>query len=180
MEFKDMFLMMWPNYLLGILMFVAIYFSDYRHILRINFPTLLRWSAFLFAAATVKFLLIKYLMSNEQIQNISNTASIIPFPSLLLVGWEDLTYVVPLFIVCDLLKKVPNPIFNRILETVIFLAFYISFVSGHLYQGLPSALFIGSYILVSLNLGTKHGFGTMMIAHSLFDISTWITLHLLR
>ena len=52
----------------------------------------------------------------------------------------------------------------------------LSFACGHIYQGLFPALAISLYIPVAMKMGKKYGFGTVMISHMLYDMSTLLSI----
>ena len=90
------------------------------------------------------------------------------YASLLGVFWEDAVHVLPALI----MARIGLPPFFSFL----YLLFSgIAFATGHLYISPVWALFTTIYPTISYRYGKKHGLGTVMICHILYDLITVFT-----
>jgi hypothetical protein len=87
------------------------------------------------------------------------------------VFWEDACFVLPIFLFRRYIsdkKKFWIPL--MILSSILF-------ANGHLYQGIYVAALTGIYpYFISYRYGSKYGFGSIMVAHILYDFITFYTI----
>lgn len=96
------------------------------------------------------------------------------FSSLLFVWWEDILFILlPLFY-----GKKYLPHWAFVIVAVLTSAV---FGLGHLYQGWLAAVLLSAYpYFISYHYGKKHGFGTVMVAHVVFDIVILGNIHIMK
>jgi len=83
-----------------------------------------------------------------------------------LVFWEDFFFAVPIYFIMKHCQR-------KWLRVLSIVTLSILFGLGHAYQGL-SGIVITAFLpyFVSYNFGKKYGFGTSMLGHILYDVST--------
>lgn len=87
----------------------------------------------------------------------------------LIVFWEDAFFGLPIYYFTKKFKK------KVWIPLVVILSGL--FGLGHLYQGIQFAILSAIYpYFISYRYGRKHGFGTVMICHTLYDFITYITI----
>lgn len=160
---------MYPYWVFGLLMFVTVFFSSHRSLLKIDWKAVLRWGIIVVSITVIRFFIIKLTASPDDIANILTTIGWIPTWTTLLVPWEDMAHTVPLAV---LGRVVGDSFWAKVSRIVFMIILMIDFGSGHLYQGLISATVLAFYVPITLMLGKKFGFGTIMICHVLYDLST--------
>lgn len=169
MDSLDFIIHMMPMYLIGIIMILIVYFSGLKDMLRIEKKPLFKFFKILGVLTVFRATTFFLLPEQEWLSN-NNIYSLL---SVLFVFWEDMVHTVPLL----LLKKIINS------DSKIFKWFYrflilivtLSFGSGHLYQGWPAAIVLSLYIPITLKIGEKRGFGTVMVGHVIYDFITVLT-----
>lgn len=177
MSFTDIALQLWPAWALGLWMIYLTLRSEHRSIMRVELKPMLKFVRFLAIIAVMRFFAVKYLMPASMIDSIRETAHLIPWQAILGVPWEDACHSMPL-VLAGLLWGGSKwyPWLSKAALVVVM----ASFASGHIYQGILPAIGISAYILVSMHYGKKFGFGTVMLCHIMYDMSTlmlfkWMT-----
>jgi membrane protease YdiL (CAAX protease family) len=86
------------------------------------------------------------------------------------VFWEDAVFTLPILF----WERYSNP--SKWLVYPVLAASAIFFGMGHLYQGIMGGVMAAFYLFViSYGYGKKHGLGTVMICHVLYDMLTfWV------
>jgi hypothetical protein len=100
----------------------------------------------------------------------------IPANHLLAAWWEDCFYVLPFMIISLYLEKMNESKRKKIAKATfytVFSLFIAHFTLGHLYQGWVG-LTVFVYPIISYNVGKKHGLGSMMMLHVLFDFTMYM------
>jgi len=93
--------------------------------------------------------------------------------STLLVFWEDTFFTLPILIF-------EQYGISKCLRNILIIASSLVFASGHLAYGPTWAFCTLFYVpFISYRLGKKHGLGTVMLGHVLYDLITVLTLRLL-
>jgi hypothetical protein len=168
-EFKEIALRMWPYWALGLFMLGATAKSSFKELIRVDKKAVLKWSAFLLVLVLYRLLTFKLYMKLDFVKTAVSGMSTIPWLATTTVFWEDACHGLPLV----LLKKLTeNKWYSKFLTVPAFILVMTSFGSGHIYQGWLAALMLMYYIPMSMKLGEKYGFGTVMIGHTLYDLST--------
>lgn len=165
MDFKQWALGMYPYWIVGIGVICAVLSTKQKDLLRINKRALIDWVRFLVVVTTIKYFLYRMLHSSVAFDSIKSMP-LPPIGAVLTVFWEDAVHGLPLLILRKLIgvSKWTKPIHLLLLGTVM-----LEFGIGHLYQGILPSIFLSFYIPYSIKMGEKHGFGTVMIGHMLFD-----------
>lgn len=89
----------------------------------------------------------------------------LPVSSLLFVWWEDVLFSLLLIYYAE--KFLPKAMF-----IAVAIASSIVFGLGHLYQGWLAVVLLSLYpYFFSYKYGKKHGYGTVMLAHVVYDLS---------
>jgi hypothetical protein len=97
----------------------------------------------------------------------------IPWQTTLGVFWEDAVHALPLVL---LGKMFANKTWYKIAKWPLLAAVMCSFGAGHLYQGVLAACMLSFYIPFSMKMGEKHGFGTVMLCHMMYDLITLLSI----
>lgn len=156
----DVFVML-PYWLIGAVIFRISRFFDPK-LTRVSWPPIARFIRFM-----VIVTVLRMLIGTPQL----------PFPplteyiKLMGVFWEDLVHVLPALIMTKL--KIPN----FFVYAFLFLS-SVAFATGHLYLSPIWALITTIYPAISFHYGKKHGLGTVIICHILYDIVTVFTMSL--
>lgn len=164
MDMKDIALNMWPAWMLGIAMLYATWRSKYKELLRIDWKAVRNWTIFLVLLTLWRMWTINRL----DIQALEG-AAMIPWQSTLTVFWEDACHGMPLVL---LRKYLGTKWFTWPIHILALLIVMIAFGAGHVYQGIGAAIVLSFYIPLSMDIGKKNGFGTVMIGHVLYDLFT--------
>jgi hypothetical protein len=154
-------------------MIYVTYNSEYRNLLRVDFKALARFIAFLGVVFVGRFLLFKYVLPIDTASHTKSMADSIPWQVLLGVFWEDAAHSMPLVLAGMMLAK--SKIYSWLSKPLMVLVM-LSFGSGHLYQGPVMAFLLSFYVMYSMKKGREYGFGTVMIAHILYDLSTLLSI----
>jgi hypothetical protein len=170
MNGPEFLLNMLPYYLMGLLMFTLVYFSEYRSILRVEKAPLIKFLKFMLYVTILRIVMFTLTNSSSDLSYNENIWSLI---SVLFVPWEDLCHSIPL-VLLGLLVNSKSKIFKAI-QFLLMLVVMLAFGSGHLYQGMSSVFILSLYIPFTLWIGKKRGFGTVMVAHVIYDFVTVLT-----
>ena len=158
---------MWPYWMLGVMVMVAVIAVGQKHLLRVEKKPVLKWIAFL-GGITLWRLLLSKLVDLHMTHNVVTSMS--PFIALT-VGWEDLCHSLPLFLVK---KYVKFKSWTKIFYYILMLCVMVEFGAGHLYQSPLATVLLSFYIPYSVKIGEKYGWGTLMINHMLYDFVTLV------
>jgi hypothetical protein len=175
MDMKSMILNMYPYWLLGAGVLAAVIGSGHKKEVRIEKKAILYWIRFLGILTLYRVVLFAIFHKSPQVIQMAKNVSMIPWPLTLTVFWEDACHGLPLYLIRKWIgdNKWLKPIYYALLGMVM-----IEFGLGHVYQGLLAACALSFYIPYSIRLGEKYGFGTVMLGHTLFDLSTILTIKL--
>lgn len=163
---------MLPIYFIGIMIYFVIWKSEYKDLLRIQKSSILNFLKIMGFVTIVRA--ITFFLTNDGSSN--ENLNIFSLLSVLGVFWEDLVYVVPLVLFKRLLNF-KSKIFKAFFYLLV-IATSISFGSGHLYQGMGAVALLSFYVPFTMFLGERKGFGTVIIAHILYDFITILTIML--
>lgn len=165
MNFKQWAMEMYPVWILAIGVMCAVMSTKYKSLLRINKTVLVEWTKFLITVTIIRFCMYK-LFPNAFIFNSVKHAGFLPWGVGFTVFWEDAVHGLPLLILRKLIgvNKWTRPLHLLLLSLVM-----LEFGIGHLYQGMLPALALSFYVPYSMKVAEKHGFGTVMIGHMLYD-----------
>lgn len=176
MEVKSIVLTMYPYWLLGAGVLAATALAGLKKVIRIEKPALLNWLRMLGILTIYRIFLFKMFPHFGPFQQSAQNISIIPWPLTLTVFWEDACHGLPMLLLKNLIgnRKWLKPFYWAIMGIVM-----LEFGLGHVYQGIAQAAMLSLYIPYSVKLGEKFGFGTVMVGHTLFDLTTILTIKFL-
>ena len=171
MDFTQMALQLWPCWLMGIIMIYLTCASKYGYMMRVSLKGLFTFGKFLACITLFRFLMFKFLIPHDMIGQIQQSANFIPLGAVFGVFWEDACHSLPLVLASRMFR---DKKWYKYLATPLLAIVMASFACGHIYQGWGPAMAISLYIPMGMNLGKKHGFGTVMLGHIMYDMSTLI------
>jgi hypothetical protein len=176
MTIKEVALDLYPAWIMGLIMLYLVGRSKYSNILRVDKKGLFNFAKFMIGVTLFRLIVIKLLSSPAQLANIHHLAYYLPWQVCFGVFWEDMCHAVPLVLMGLMYGKRSWYKFAgpALLGLVMF-----SFGSGHVYQGVWSAVGISLYIPFTIKYGKKYGFGTVMLCHMLYDLTTILSLRLI-
>jgi hypothetical protein len=147
--------------------------AGYKILIRVEKPAILKFITFLGILTLYRVIIFTLFPHFGPFENSAHNVMQIPWPLTLTVFWEDACHGLPLLLLRHLIgtKKWTWPIHGLATAMVM-----LEFGLGHVYQGLAAAAMLSLYIPYSIMMGKKVGFGTVMIAHTLFDLTTILTL----
>jgi len=176
MDLKTLALSAYPYWILGIVVILATIAAGHRNVLRIEKSALLSFIKFICYLTLYRFVIFKLFPNFAPFVEAKKSISMVPIPFMLGVFWEDACHCIPLYF----LKKVINN--RKLLIPFYYIALavvMVEFGMGHLYQGLIPSILLSFYVPYSVAMGEKYGFGTVMICHTIFDISTALSIQYL-
>lgn len=170
MDLKTIALNMYPYWLLGAFCLIATIVSGNKYVVRVEKKPVLNWMRLLLVITLYRYVLFKIFPHFGMFTEAQKNITMIPWPMTLTVFWEDACHGLPLY----LLQRFTGmeKLWAKILNYVLMALVMIEFGAGHLYQGLMAAAFLMLYVPYSIKYGKKFGFGTVMICHTLFDLTT--------
>lgn len=174
MTFTEMALRMYPYWIMGVIMILAVYQSKYRNLLRVERQPILKWGVSLIVLTIYRLIIFKLFSSNSMLQHMTSGAMTIPIGATFMVFWEDACHGLPLVILSLSLGR--DKLWKRMLTWAAIAVVMVSFGLGHVYQGYMSAALLSLYIPFTFKKGPQIGFGTVMICHSLYDLVTILTI----
>lgn len=173
MDFATIASHMWPCWVFGALIFWMALKAGHKNDLRVEPKAVFSWIKFLFIIALYRFVIFRFFSNNNTLHGMAANILQIPTLATLTVAWEDLAHGLPLLLLQRLIG------IRKLTWSIHFIAtlfIMIAFGLGHTYQGTLSAIILSFYIPFSVSIGKKHGFGTVMICHTLYDLSTILSL----
>lgn len=168
MEFKEIAEHLYPFWILGVMIMGLVITAGHGYLLRIEKKQIVKWTKFLLYITLWRMFLSKFL-NFHGIGASPQSVNFLPLAVAATVFWEDACHGLPLFIFKKLTKgwKWAKPLYWLLLSLVM-----IEFGMGHVYQGVLSAAILSFYIPFSVKMGEKHGFGTVMLCHMMYDFVT--------
>lgn len=173
MSFQELAAGLFPFWCMGILMIVAVFFSEHRDLLRVSFKGLGKFLIAMGFLTVYRFVVFKFLAPPEMLENLRHAVHFLPWQGTLGVFWEDAVHVIPLVL---LARTCADKLWYKIVKWPLLIMVMIAFGAGHLYQGPVAAAALSFYIILSMKQGQKNGFGTVMIAHVLYDLITLLSI----
>jgi hypothetical protein len=149
--------------------------KEEKNLFRITWPILAQFSAFLFVISIIRILKVDYLVEQGLMSLPQAGLQTTPMPlyHLGLVFWEDFFFAIPIYFIMKKCQRQWLKISSIVLISALF-------GLGHLYQGwLAVALLSFAPYFISYHYGKKYGFGTVMLAHIMYDCATIFTFKLI-
>jgi hypothetical protein len=169
MSFWNFASRMYPYWMLGGLMFWAVWKSDYKDLLKFDLKAFSKFFLFMAVVSVWRFYMIRLAIQHDIATNTLNAAKNLPLGATAFVGWEDLCHSLPLVLLRRMIGKSKWVMPIHILATLMVMG---AFFMGHTYQGYLAAGMISLYIPWAVNFGEKKGFGTLVAGHMLYDFLT--------
>lgn len=171
---KEVALRMYPYWIMGAVVLACTAFAGFKEVIRVEKKAVRGFCKFLLILTLWRIAL--FTIFAKAFMGSAQNVAMIPWPLTLTVFWEDACHGLPLFLFKKLTasKKWLKWLYYPIMAMVM-----IEFGMGHLYQGVIAAAFLSLYIPYSVKMGEKFGFGTVMACHTLFDLTTILTIKLL-
>jgi hypothetical protein len=168
MSFFDFAFHMFPYWCLGAAMGWAVWKSDYKDLLAFDKKTFGKFFVFMTVVSIYRYFMLRVLINHGYGSHLDAIKNL-PVGATMFVGWEDMAHIAPLVLMRKMLgtKKWTWPI--HALATLVVM---ISFMSGHIYQGVVPAMFISLYIPFAVNFAQRKGLGTLMVNHITYDFMT--------
>lgn len=173
MTTQEIAMHLWPCWLMGLIMLVAVFFSEHRDLLKVSFTGLGKFLKSMAIITAFRLVILKLLTPASMLGGIKAMVHLIPWQATAFVYWEDAVHVLPLVILARLYSEKS---WYKWIKWPLLLAVMVSFGSGHIYQGALAAVGISFYIPFSKKMGEKYGFGTVMLCHIMYDMLTLLTL----
>lgn len=163
MEFLIYLPMLLPIFAIIGMIYISNFTSE-KDLFRVSWDKLAQFMAFL------GFIFVLRLLREDFF--VSNGLAPVPLPpvgemwTLGLVFWEDFFFAIPIYYICKHMK-------NKWFKFVLILLISTIFGLGHIYQGWGAAFVLALMpYFVTYHYGKKYGFGTTMIGHIMYDVST--------
>lgn len=173
MNIKEVIEHMWPCWAMGLSMLYLVKKSKYANHLRVSKAGLWNFAKWMVIITAIRFVALRFLAPTSELDALRETINFLPWQTTLGVFWEDMCHTVPLVILSQMLSK--NRWEKWISRALLALVMF-SFGSGHMYQGPLACVVISFYIPVTMRLGRKYGFGTVMLCHMAYDMLTLLSL----
>jgi hypothetical protein len=173
MSFTEIAINMFPYWIAGALVMLAVYKSRYKHLLRVEKKPVIKWIAFLAILTAYRIVLFKLLAGTGLLDNVGAGASLIPWQATLTVFWEDMCHGLPLAILAISLGN--DKKWKKVIQWSAMVLVMTYFGLGHVYQGYFVAFLLSFYVPFTVKKGQEVGFGTIMICHTLYDLATILT-----
>ena len=164
---------MWPAWAMGLIMILLVKNSKHANILKVDKKGLFRFAKWMAVITLVRFIALRFLAPQELIDQLRQTVNFLPWQTTLGVFWEDMCHTVPLVILGRMYAK--EKWYQRLRLPLMAMVMF-SFGSGHMYQGAFASCLLSLYIPVTMKLGKKYGFGTVMLCHMFYDMATLLSL----
>lgn len=164
---------MFSCWVLGLIMIYLVKNSKYSYLLRIEPAALFRFAKFLLFLTSCRLFYYGLIAPQETLDSIKAATNMMAWPTFFGVYWEDACNAMALVVMTKLFKQ--NKLFNLI-RLPILTMMSISFGMGHAYQGMQAAVIMSLYIPITMTLGRRYGFGTVMLCHIAYDLLTFFSL----
>lgn len=162
---------MYPYWILGIVSILMVLRYGDKRLLRFDWTQVRKWFCFLVTITFWRLVLYNIFAFGSIFGNSLKNASFIPWVAAFTVFWEDAVFGLPMLI---LKKKLSNKKWSKYLYWLFLGVAMCVFGSGHVYQGIIPAIILSLYVPLTVKLGAKHGFGTIMICHIMYDLFTML------
>jgi hypothetical protein len=177
MDLKELALRLYPHWIIGIVVLIATAKSKYKDLIRIEKPAIINFVKFLGMLTLYRIFLFKMFPNISFVKKAAQSINMIPPILTLTVFWEDACNGLILVLLRKLIGT--DRWWKWLIHIPVLLLWMADFFAGHLYQGIIPALMLSLYVPYSIKLGKKYGFGTVMICHTLFDLTTVLTMKLI-
>jgi hypothetical protein len=153
---------------MAIVAMVAISYTKEKEIIRVSWNKVAEFLTFLTVLSIVRLAMFSFMLDMGLMKELPQVPIEILSSkwTLALVFWEDMFFGLPLYFIHKYMK-------NKWLKWTLTFLISALFGLGHMYQGLFAVLLLSLYpYFLSKKYGEKHGFGTVMMCHILYDNMT--------
>lgn len=177
MDLKTVALAMYPYWIMGAFAIVAAIKGGHKDAVRVEPKAVGAFLKFLCVITLYRAVLFKLFPNFGMFKEAGHTITSIPWQLTLTVFWEDACHGLPLLLLQRFIGT--EKWWAKAINFIALAFVMIEFGLGHVYQGLIAATLLSFYIPYSIKMGKKFGFGTVMICHTLYDLSTILSLKFL-
>jgi hypothetical protein len=177
MDIKSIAAVMYPYWLMGAFVIWATIKGGNKDVVRVEKKPLMSWIKFLVIITCYRIVMFKLFAHGTSLEETAKTITTIPWPLTLTVFWEDACHGLPLLLLRNFIGT--DKWWKWLIHAPLLAMVMLEFGLGHVYQGVFAAAMLSLYIPYSIHLGRKHGFGTVMIGHTLYDLTTILSLKFL-
>lgn len=158
---------------MGLIMLYLVKNSKYADVLRVDKKGLLNFAKWMAIITIFRIVVLRLLSPPGALESVRELTHMLPWQVTFGVFWEDMCHTVPLVILARMMAK--KKWYKWISPALLVLVMF-AFGSGHVYQGMLPAVALSFYIPVTMKLGKKYGFGTVMLCHMAYDLITLVSL----
>lgn len=178
MSFKVEVMRMLPGWILGAIILLATFKSKYKPLIRVQPKAIKFFLCFVTVLGIGRFISWKLFHQMTLIPVDMKAVQSIPWYTVLMVYWEDAVFVLPFMI---FKRIVYQKKYMRLFYYATMFLMCLDFGLGHIYQSIYTGIFMMLYIPMMMEMGEEFGIGTVMICHTIFDLSmTVVTFLALR
>lgn len=177
MDLKSMAAVMYPYWLMGAFVLWATVKGGYKNEIRVEKKAVWNWIKFLAIITCYRVVMFKLFAHSKTLEESAKVITQIPWPLTLTVFWEDACHGLPLLLMMKFIGT--DKWWKWLIHVPIIAMVMLEFGLGHVYQGPIAAFALSFYIPYSIRLGRKFGFGTVMIGHTLYDLTTILSIKFL-
>lgn len=168
MSFEQTVLRMWPAWVIGLSILLLTFKSKYRPLLAVKLKPIKFFLCFIAVLVVTRLVCWKLFQQMTLIPVDIKALQSIPWQASLFVFWEDATYVLPFMI---FKRIVHGKKYMRLFYYATMFLMCLDFGAGHIYQSIYVGLLMTIYIPMVMDLAEQYGVGTVMICHTIFDLS---------
>ena len=153
---------------LALALMIGVQFTREKETMRITWLKVAEFMAFMVMVTLFRIYFIDFGLSTGLIERMPTLPLEISTNkwTLGLVWWEDMIFGFPIYLLAKYVDK-------KWLKWPLIVAISLMFGSGHAYQGMWAVALTSLYpYFISKKYGEKHGFGTVMLCHIMYDSFT--------
>jgi hypothetical protein len=154
------------------IVFLGIAYFKNKNLMRIDKPFVKKVLVYIFIAKLISIGFTDLMVTLGYVDKYSllnATKSPMPFFWFFMVFWEDGFYGLTIYYLKEVNKTLPE-----IVKTILISGICFKFMLGHLYQGSIGMMAIIYPFYLSYTYGKRHGFGSVMVLHILFDLISFM------
>jgi hypothetical protein len=163
---------LFPCWCVGLWIMYLVLTSQYKDLLRVSKDGLISFVKFFGVVTAIRIFYLSCIAPDVVLESIRNSTDTVPWQCMLGVYWEDMCNALPLVILGRMMAD--KKWFQYIYALLIFVM-SVTFGCLHAYEGIQAAFIMSFYIPFTMRMGQKHGLGTVMICHIIYDLVTVFT-----
>lgn len=156
---------------IAIVSMIALSYTEEREVVRVDWSKIASFVGFMTLVSFLRIASYDLMLSMGAIKDLPTLPMEIAMNkwTLCLVFWEDMFFGLPLYLV----HKYMNEGWMKWLKWPITVLVSLMFGLGHIYQGIFAVFVTSLYpYFISKKYGERHGFGTVMMCHIIYDNMT--------